>query len=197
MFLVDGSYSRKIRKLPIIQSFITKTIEAFDIGSDAVQVGLVQYSDSAKPEFFLNTYSSKDEMLSHVRKLRQRGGTVLKTGEALKYVLKYIFNKYSGSRHEEGVPQFLVLITGGKLNEDVKQTSDALSRAGIKTLAIGFENAIMQQLQEVTLDANLVFDMKDLRSVPEVQQKVLFSLSTLNKPTQTSGLSISPTIKGK
>ncbi|XP_032879519.1 collagen alpha-3(VI) chain-like isoform X2 [Amblyraja radiata] len=195
VFLVDGSYSRKRRKLPIIQSFITKTIEAFDIGSDAVQVGLVQYSDRAKPEFFLNTYSSKDEMLSHVRKLRQRGGTVLKTGEALKYVLKYIFNKYSGSRHEEGVPQFLVLITGGKLNDDVKQISDALSRAGIKTLAIGFENATMQQLQEVTLDANLVFDMKDLRSVPEVQQKVLLSLSTLNKPTQTSGLPISPTIK--
>ncbi|XP_078260319.1 collagen alpha-3(VI) chain-like isoform X2 [Rhinoraja longicauda] len=188
VFLVDGSSNIRRRNLPIIRRFITKTIEAFDIGSEAVQVGLVQYSDIAKPEFFLNTYSSKEEMLSHVGKLRLRGGTVLKTEDALKYVLKYIFNKYSGSRCEEGVPQFLVLITGGLLRDDVSQTREALSQAGITTLAIGFENAIMQQLQEVTSDANLVYDMRDLRSVPEIQREVLMYLSTPNIPTQTSDL---------
>ncbi|XP_051899761.1 collagen alpha-3(VI) chain-like [Pristis pectinata] len=185
VFLIDGSYSSGRRNLPAIQNFITKTVEAFDIGTDAVQVGLVQYSDIPKSEFFLNTYSSKDEILSHVRQLRLRGGTVLKTGEALNYVLRYLFTKYSGSRQEEGVPQFLILITGGRSRDDVKQPSEALSRAGIKTLAVGFENAIKQQLQDISSDPSLVFNVKELRSLPEIQQEVLLPLSTLNSATQT------------
>ncbi|XP_072902888.1 collagen alpha-3(VI) chain-like isoform X1 [Hemitrygon akajei] len=195
VFLIDGSYKSGRRNLPAIQNFIIKTVGAFDIGSDAVQVGLVQYSDLSDSEFFLNTYSSKDEIISHVRKLSLRGGTVLKTGEALKYVLKYLFTKYSGSRQEEGVPQFLVLITGGKSRDDVKEASETLSQAGIKTLAIGFENAIRQQLQEVTLDPSLVFDMKDLRSLQAIEWDALFPSSTLNSVTQTSVLPISPTTK--
>ncbi|XP_072117599.1 collagen alpha-3(VI) chain-like isoform X2 [Mobula birostris] len=195
VFLIDGSYNSGRRILPAVQNFIIKTVDAFDIGSDAVQVGLVLYSDLSDSEFFLNTYSSKDDIISHVRRLTPRGGTVLKTGEALKYVLKYLFTKYSGSRHEEGVPQFLVLITGGRSRDDVKEASERLSRAGIKTLAIGFEDSKKQQLQEVSLDPSLALDMKDLRSLQEIKWDALFPSSTLNSVTQTSVLPISPTAK--
>ncbi|XP_062907881.1 collagen alpha-3(VI) chain isoform X3 [Mobula hypostoma] len=195
VFLIDGSFSSGRRILPAVQNFIIKTVDAFDIGSDAVQVGLVLYSDLSDSEFFLNTYSTKDEIISHVRRLRPRGGTVLKTGEALKYVLKYLFTKYSGSRHEEGVPQFLVLITGGRSRDDVKEASETLSRAGIKTLAIGFEDSIKRQLREVSLDPSLALDMKDLRSLQEIEWDALFPSSTLNSVTQTSVLPISPTAK--
>ncbi|XP_072117600.1 collagen alpha-3(VI) chain-like isoform X3 [Mobula birostris] len=197
VFLIDGSYNSGRRILPAVQNFIIKTVDAFDIGSDAVQVGLVLYSDLSDSEFFLNTYSSKDDIISHVRRLTPRGGTVLKTGEALKYVLKYLFTKYSGSRHEEGVPQFLVLITGGRSRDDVKEASERLSRAGIKTLAIGFEDSKKQQLQEVSLDPSLALDMKDLRSLQEIKWDALFPSSTLNSVTQTSVLPISPTAKGE
>ncbi|XP_069790526.1 collagen alpha-3(VI) chain-like isoform X5 [Narcine bancroftii] len=195
VFLVDGSYSSGRKHLSAIKNFIKETVEALDIGSDATQVGLVQYSDISETVFFLNTYSSKDDILSQVRRLRLRGGTVLKTGEALNYVLKYLFTKYSGSRKEEGVPQFLVLITGGESRDDVKQPSDALSRAGVTTLAIGFENARKQQLKDISSDPSLVFEVKETHSIPKIEQDLLLPLSTLNGRTQTSELPISPTSK--
>ncbi|XP_069790518.1 collagen alpha-3(VI) chain-like isoform X2 [Narcine bancroftii] len=197
VFLVDGSYSSGRKHLSAIKNFIKETVEALDIGSDATQVGLVQYSDISETVFFLNTYSSKDDILSQVRRLRLRGGTVLKTGEALNYVLKYLFTKYSGSRKEEGVPQFLVLITGGESRDDVKQPSDALSRAGVTTLAIGFENARKQQLKDISSDPSLVFEVKETHSIPKIEQDLLLPLSTLNGRTQTSELPISPTSKVK
>ncbi|XP_067844316.1 uncharacterized protein [Heptranchias perlo] len=195
VFLIDGSFHVGSTNLPAIRDFITRIIEAFDIGSDRVQVGLVQYSNVAEPEFFLNTYSSKDELLSHIRRLRLKGGTVLKTGAALDYVLKYLFTKYSGSRKEEGVPQFLVLITGGKSRDDMKQPSDALLQAGVTTLAIGAQNAIKQQLQVVSSDPSLVFGVKEFRSLPEIQQEVLLPLSTLTGVRKTSELLTTPATK--
>uniref|UniRef100_UPI00398E8434 collagen alpha-3(VI) chain-like n=1 Tax=Pristiophorus japonicus TaxID=55135 RepID=UPI00398E8434 len=195
VFLIDGSYNVGRRNLDAIRDFITGIIEAFDIGSDGVRVGLVQYSDVAEVEFFLNTYSSKDELLSHLRRLRLRGGTVLKTGEALNYVLRYLFTKYSGSRQEEGVPQFLVLVTGGKSRDEMKQPLDALLQAGVTTLAIGTENAIKQQLQEVSMNPSLVFGVKEFRSLPEIQQEVLIPLSTLTGERKNSELPTTPITK--
>ncbi|XP_041056882.1 collagen alpha-3(VI) chain isoform X1 [Carcharodon carcharias] len=194
VFLIDGSYDVGRRNLAAIRDFITRIIMTFDIGSDGVRIGLVQYSDAAEPEFFLNTYSSKNEILSHVRRLRQRGGTILKTGEALNYVLEYFFTKYSGSRQEEGVPQFLVLITGGKLRDDMKQPSDALLQAGITTLAIGVKNEI-KQLQEVSSHPSLAFGVEELPSLSEIEQEVLLPLSTLTDVSKTYERPTAPTTK--
>ncbi|XP_078084812.1 collagen alpha-3(VI) chain-like isoform X2 [Mustelus asterias] len=194
VFLVDGSYNLGKRNLAAIRDFIARIITTFDIGSDKVQVGLVQYSDAAEPEFFLNTYASKNEILSHVRRLRQRGGTILQTGKALDFVLKYLFTKYSGSRQEEGVPQLLVLITGGKSRDDVKQPSNTLQQAGVITLVIGVENVI-KQLQEVSSDPSLAFGVKEFTSLPEIQQEVLLPLSTLNEVRKASERQTTPTTK--
>ncbi|XP_048390035.1 collagen alpha-3(VI) chain isoform X1 [Stegostoma tigrinum] len=194
VFLIDGSYHTGRRNFADVRDFIATIITAFDIGSDQVQVGLAQYSDAANSEFFLNTYSSKNELVSHVRALRQRGGRTRKTGEALNYVLKYLFTKYSGSRHEEGVPQFLVLITSGKLTDDVRQPSDALLQAGVITLVIGADNMI-KQLQEVSSDPSLAFGVKEFRFLPEIQHKVLLSLSTLTGMRKASELPTVQTIK--
>ncbi|XP_048455106.1 collagen alpha-3(VI) chain-like isoform X2 [Rhincodon typus] len=194
VFLIDGSYNTGRRNFADIRDFIATIITAFDIGNDRVQVGLAQYSDAANSEFFLNTYSSKNELLSHVRELRQRGGRTRKTGEALNYVLKYLFTKYSGSRHEEGVPQFLVLITSGKLTNGVRQPSDALLQAGVITLVIGAENMI-KQLQEVSSDPSLAFGVKEFRFLPEIQHKVLLPLSTLTGMRKASEPPTAQTIK--
>ncbi|XP_072336607.1 collagen alpha-3(VI) chain-like isoform X2 [Scyliorhinus torazame] len=192
VFLVDGSHNVGRRNLAAIRDFITRIVTAFDIGSDGVRIGLVQYSDVAEAEFFLNTYSSKNEVLSHVRRLTQRGGAVLKTGKALNYVLKYLFTKYSGSRQEEGVPQFLVLIAGGKSRDDVKLPSDALSQAGVTTLVIGVENVI-KQLQEVSSDPNLAFGVKEFSYLPDIQQEILLPLSTLTGVRKASERQTDPT----
>ncbi|XP_078407827.1 collagen alpha-1(XII) chain-like isoform X5 [Cetorhinus maximus] len=179
VFLIDGSDNVGNGNLPFVRDFLTSIIENFDIGSDRVQVGLVQYSNFAETEFYLNTYSSEDEILSHVEGLRLRGGMPLNTGAALDYVLRNHFTRSSGSRKEEGVPQLLVLITAGRSSDDIKPSTDALKQAAVIIFAIGARNADPAQLKEIAIDPSLVFRMQEFHSLPHIQEQVMTPLSTL------------------
>ncbi|GCB63158.1 hypothetical protein scyTo_0009626 [Scyliorhinus torazame] len=179
VFLIDGSDNVGSRNLPFVRDFLTSIIENFDIGSDRVQVGLIQYSNYAETEFYLNTYSSEDEILSHVEGLRLRGGTSLNTGAALDYVLQNHFTISSGSRKEEGIPQLLVLITAGRSSDDIKPSADALKQAAVIIFAIGARNANPAQLKEIAVDPSLVFSLQEFHSLPHIQEQLMTPLSTL------------------
>ncbi|XP_078407828.1 collagen alpha-1(XII) chain-like isoform X6 [Cetorhinus maximus] len=194
VFLIDGSDNVGNRNLPFVRDFLTSIIENLDIGSDRIQIGLVQYSNYAETEFYLNTYSSEDEILSHVEGLRLRGGTILNTGAALDSVLRYHFTRSAGSRKEEGVPQILVLITSGSSRDDVKPQADALRQAAMIIFSIGAKNANPAQMKEIAMDPDLVFNVQEFHSLPDIQEQVMTSLSTLavpvvthNKPTVIAG----------
>ncbi|XP_038644339.1 uncharacterized protein col6a3 isoform X2 [Scyliorhinus canicula] len=179
VFLIDGSDNVGSRNLPFVRDFLTSIIENFDIGSDRVQVGLIQYSNYAETEFYLNTYSSEDEIRSHVEGLRLRGGTSLNTGAALDYVLQNHFTISSGSRKEEGIPQLLVLITAGRSSDDIKPSADALKQAAVIIFAIGARNANPAQLKEIAVDPSLVFSLQEFHSLPHIQEQLMTPLSTL------------------
>ncbi|XP_051887469.1 collagen alpha-3(VI) chain-like isoform X2 [Pristis pectinata] len=183
VFLIDGSNNVGSTNVMFVRDFLTSIIENLDIGRSRVQVGLVQYSNYAETEFYLNTYSSEDELLSHVKGLRLRGGTSLNTGAALDYVLRYHFTQSAGSRKEEGVPQILVLITGGRSGGYVRQLEDALKRAAVLTFVIAAKNTDPLQLQEMSIDPGLIFKVQEFSSLPDVQEQLMISLSTLAAPT--------------
>ncbi|XP_042192151.1 collagen alpha-3(VI) chain [Callorhinchus milii] len=195
VFLVDGSLNFGHKNFASIRGFVARIIGAQDIGSDRVRVGLVQYSDDAEAEFYLNTYSTKAQLLSKIKQLRPKGGRTLKTGAALDYVSRYLFTKSAGGRREEGVPQFLVHVAGGSSIDDTKQSSDALLRAGVMTLAVGVGNADQQRLSEIASDPSLGFYVKEFQSLPDIEQKVLLPLSTLTGFKVVSELPTVPSIK--
>ncbi|GCC33131.1 hypothetical protein chiPu_0011599 [Chiloscyllium punctatum] len=187
VFLIDGSDNVGKRNVPFVRDFLTSIIENLDIDSDKVQVGLVQYSNFAETEFYLNTYSSEDEILSHVEGLRLRGRNTLNTGAALDYVLRNHFTRSSGSRKEEGVPQLLVLITAGRSSDDFKLPADALKQAAVIIFAIGTKDADPAQLKEIAIDPSLVFSIQEFSSLPNIQEQLMTPLSTLaasRVPTQ-------------
>uniref|UniRef100_A0A4W3J1J8 VWFA domain-containing protein n=1 Tax=Callorhinchus milii TaxID=7868 RepID=A0A4W3J1J8_CALMI len=171
VFLVDGTLNFGHKNFAAIRGFVARIIGAQDIGSDRVRVGLVQYSDDAEAEFYLNTYSTKAQLLSKIKQLRPKGGRTLKTGAALDNVSRYLFTKSAGGRREEGVPQFLVHVAGGSSIDDTKQSSDALLRAGVMTLAVGVGNADQQRLSEIALDPSLGFYVKEFRSLPDIESE--------------------------
>ncbi|XP_055493643.1 uncharacterized protein col6a3 isoform X2 [Leucoraja erinacea] len=183
MFLIDGSNNVGNTNHQFIRDFLTSIIENLDIGRDSVQVGLVQYSNYAETEFYLNTYSSEDELLSHVKGLRLRGGTSLNTGAALNYVLQYHLTASAGSRKEEGVPQVLVVITAGRSRDDIRRPADALKRANVLGVVITAKNADPVELQEMLIDPGLVFSVQEFSSLPDVQEQLMISLTTLAAPT--------------
>uniref|UniRef100_UPI00398E6A12 uncharacterized protein col6a3 n=1 Tax=Pristiophorus japonicus TaxID=55135 RepID=UPI00398E6A12 len=185
VFLIDGSDNVGNTNFPLVRDFLTSIIENLNIGSNKVQVGLVQYSNYAETEFYLNTYSSEDEILSHVKGLRLRGGTTLNTGEALDSILQYHFTRSAGSRKEEGVPQILILVTSGRSRDDVKTSADALKRAAVMIFAIGAKNADPVQIKEITTNPGLIFSVQEFHSLPDIQEQVMISLTTLAAPTVT------------
>ncbi|XP_018415447.1 PREDICTED: collagen alpha-3(VI) chain [Nanorana parkeri] len=181
MFLIDGSSDLGGPSFSAIRELIIKIVNRLEIGSDLVQVGLAQYGRDVKPEFYLNSFGAKKEVLAHLKKMKILNTTPLNTGAALSYVQKNFLIASAGSRVDEGIPQLIVLITGGQSRDDIVQPSLALKRAGILTFAIGSKNADEAELQEIAFDSTLVFQPAEFKQVPlqVILPQVLTPLKTL------------------
>uniref|UniRef100_A0A4W3JCI9 VWFA domain-containing protein n=1 Tax=Callorhinchus milii TaxID=7868 RepID=A0A4W3JCI9_CALMI len=155
VFLFDGTSS--VGKSN--RDFILKIINKLNIDPDAVRVGLVQYSDNPRTEFNLSTYQTKTQVQRHLRNLKPKGGQDLNTGAALDYVFRNHFNSSAGSRKEQGIPQILVLLTGGRSIDDFRQAASALKQDSIMTFAIGSKNADQAELDEIAFEPSLVFNV--------------------------------------
>lgn len=159
---------------------ITRVVDKLDVGLDRVRVSVVQYSDDANVEFFLNEHSTKSEVRQAVGRLRSRGGNLLNTGRAMEWVSRNVFQRSAGSRVEEGVPQFLILVTGGKSTDDVSQQANQLKRNQVAPLAIGSRNADMEELRLISLKPELVYSVESFRQLSRVDPQLLRSVETIS-----------------
>ncbi|KAM4697336.1 collagen alpha-3(VI) chain [Rhinophrynus dorsalis] len=166
VFLVDGSTDLGGSSFTAIRDFIIKIVNRLEIGADIIQIGLAQYSQDAKAEFYLNTYSTKKDIIAHLKKMKIMNGAPLNTGTALNFVQRNFFTASAGSRAGEGVTQILVLITGGQSRDDIVQPSRDLKRAGILTFAVGAKTADAAELGEIAFESSLVFQPSDFKQVP-------------------------------
>lgn len=181
MFLIDGSSDIGGPSFSAIRELIVKIVNRLEIGLDLIRVGLAQYGRDVKLEFNLNTYGAKKDVIAHLKKMKILNNTPLNTGAALSYVQNNIFTTSAGSRLDEGIPQLLVLITGGQSRDDIVQPSLALKRAGILTFTIGSKNADEAELKEIAFDSSLVFQPAEFKQVPlqVLLPQVLTPLKTL------------------
>lgn len=156
VFLVDGSDASR-NGLPAIREFIRRMVE--DIDDEAVRVAVVQYSDDATAYFNLNTHKTKGAIVYAVRSLRHKGGRSRNTGAALQFVQDHIFTASSGSRHLEGVPQILLLLTGGSSSDDVSQPASNLKQTGVLSFAIGMKNAKQEELENIASTPKFLYNL--------------------------------------
>ncbi|KAM6178449.1 collagen alpha-3(VI) chain [Rhynchocyon petersi] len=177
VFLIDGSQTAG-PEFQYIRTLIERLVESLDVGFDTTRVAVIQFSEDPKVEFLLNAHSSKDEVQNAVRRLRPKGGRQINIGGALEYVSKNIFKRPLGSRIEEGVPQFLVLISSGKSDDEVVDSASELKQSGVAPFTIA-RNADPEELVKISLSPEYVFSISTFRELPSLEQKLLNPINTL------------------
>ncbi|KAM4835908.1 collagen alpha-3(VI) chain [Thomomys bottae] len=177
VFLIDGSQSAS-SEFQYIRTLIERMVNYLDVGFDTTRVAVIQFGEDPKMEFPLNAHSSKDEVLSAVRRLRPQGGSQVNVGSALAYVLKNIFRRPLGSRVEEGVPQFLVLLSSRPSDDEVEDSAVELKQFGVAPFAIA-RHTNQEELAKISLSPEYVFSVSTFRELPTLEQKLLTPITTL------------------
>ncbi|XP_049336161.1 collagen alpha-1(XIV) chain isoform X2 [Astyanax mexicanus] len=173
VFLVDGSWSIGDDNFKKIIHFLYSTTGALDlINPEGTQVGIVQFSDDARTEFKLNSYSDKESLLDAVQRITYKGGNT-KTGQAIKHVKENIFTQEAGSRR--GIPRVLVVLTDGRSQDDVNQISKDMQTEGFIIFAIGFADADYGELVNIASKPSErhVFFVDDLDAVKKIEEQLI------------------------
>uniref|UniRef100_A0A8C4IMF4 Collagen alpha-1(XIV) chain n=1 Tax=Dicentrarchus labrax TaxID=13489 RepID=A0A8C4IMF4_DICLA len=173
VFLVDGSWSIGDENFLKIIRFLYSTTGALDrIGPDGTQVAIAQFSDDARTEFKLNSYSDKQRLLDAINKISYKGGNT-KTGRAIQHVKENIFTTEGGVRR--GIPNVLVVLTDGRSQDDVNKVSKEMQMEGYIVFAIGFADADYGELVSIASKPSdrHVFFVDDLDAFKKIEEKLV------------------------
>ncbi len=172
VFLIDGSDEMRPNERQILD-FVREFVKQIQIGPSKVQIALTQYSTDPSTDFLLNTYSMKNDVLSHLNNVKLKGGSTLNTGVALEYVKNSVFTASSGSRAPQGVPQILILFSGRKSEDDVLGAVSRLKNVGIVLYSVGVNNADMLEMEQIADSLSAKFSIKEITDYPLVREQLL------------------------
>ncbi|XP_029315181.1 LOW QUALITY PROTEIN: collagen alpha-3(VI) chain-like [Cottoperca gobio] len=178
VFLLDGSDGTRTG-FPAMQDFVQRVVEKLRVDDNQDRVSVVQYSRDPAVNFYLNTYTTKGEILDTVRGLRHKGGRPLNTGAALQYLRDNVFTASAGSRRLEGVPQVLILLSGGRSFDSVDAPASALKQLGVLTFAIGTRSSDSRELEKISNDPNYVLSVSEFTDLPSIQQQLQSSVEAV------------------
>ena len=162
-----------------MRDFVQRMVEKLNVGVNKDRVSVVQYGRDQEVHFYLNTYTTKDDVLDTVRGLKHRGGRPLNTGAALQYVRDNVFTPSSGSRRLEGVPQILILLNGGRSFDSVDAPASALKELGVSIFGIGTRSSDSRELQKISSEPSYAVSVSDFSDLPSVQLELLSSVETV------------------
>uniref|UniRef100_A0A3Q3IUK5 Collagen, type VI, alpha 3 n=1 Tax=Monopterus albus TaxID=43700 RepID=A0A3Q3IUK5_MONAL len=179
VFLVDGSNYIGSANLPYVRDFIINVINQVDVRPDRVQIGLLQFAEHPRVEFYLNSYNNRQDVVNKISQLRLTGGSVLNTGAAMNYALSTMFEPSAGSRKRQGVHQVLVLITGGPAQDEVKTVADTLALQNILTFTVSSGQADEELLKTVAFVEDLAYHEARFSNLPAVAEIIMPKLITV------------------
>lgn len=196
VFLLDGSDANR-NGFTSMRDFVQRVVETLSVDDGKDRVSVVQYSGDPTVQFYLNTYSTKGQILDTVRGLRHKGGRFPNTGAALRYLRDNVFTASAGSRRLERVPQVLIVLSGGPSSDSVDAPATDLKQLGVLIFAIGSRGSDSRELQTLAHDRSAALSVPDFADLPSVQKKLESSVEdvvlqvTPETPT-APGMSTSP-----
>lgn len=190
VFLIDGSYDSG-NGFEDIRRFVEKIVGSLNIGENRDQVAVVQYSRDATVNFYLNSYSSKNDLLNSIGTMRHKLGRPLNIGKALEFVRENVFAATVGGRRAETVPQYLYVFSGGRSGDDVRGPAQSLKENGIKTFSIGTRNADTLEMQTISFTPAHYFYVTNFNNLQSIHPSVEATLRGAQETTEF------PTVIGK
>lgn len=192
VFLLDGSDATR-NSFPSMLEFVERMVEKMNVSDRRDRVSVVQFSRDPKAHFYLNTYKSKQDILDAVKGLSHKGGRPVNTGAALQFVKDNVFTASSGSRRAEGVPQLLILLSGGRSFDNVETPASSLKELGVLIFGIGSRSSDSRELQSISHDPSYALSVSDFAELPRVQQQLF---TNMNK-VLVEGMPTTTTVLGK
>lgn len=173
---MDGSDNTR-NGFSAIQNFLYKVIERLNIGANKDRVAVVQFSNVALANFFLNSFMRKEDVLTAVRRLSHKGGRPLKTGAALKYVKENVFTAASGSRYTANVPQILVVLSSAPSSDSVDLPVASLKESSVTILTIGTKNSDHDEMEKISHAPSYTLSISEMAELTSIQEQVVAAIT--------------------
>lgn len=178
VFLLDGSDNTR-NVFGAIRDFLYNVIGKLNVGPNNDRVAVIQFSNVAVANFYLNSFLLKEDVLTSVRRLTHKGGRPLNTGEALNYVKDNVFTTSSGSRKSTNIPQMLVVLSGGRSNDNVDVPATALKESGVFVLGIGTKDSESKELEMISHDPRSTFSISEFTELPNIQEQLISAIGEM------------------
>lgn len=183
VFLLDSS-DGTLQGFANIKDFVQSIVTDLNINPNMDRVAAVQYSSTTEIEFNLNRFSTLSEVLGGLKGLKHKGGHPPNIGAALQYVTSNVFTPGTGSRLLEGVPQILIILSGGRAGDDPRSAANSLRDTGVMAIAIGASDANFQELQSIAHMPNFALAVSDYEALPAAKENVFSLIREASKPVQ-------------
>lgn len=179
VFLVDGSNYVGRDNLPYVRDFMINIVNQLKIGPEDVQIGLMQFAEQPRIEFYLNTYNNNQDVVDKISQLRLTGGSMANAGTAMNYALNNMFQPSAGSRQAQGAVQVLVLITGSPLQEDTVKETDNLGDKDILTYVVSTGQADEEEMRKISFSPELAYHKQSFSELPALADDIMTNLITV------------------
>ncbi|CCD69321.2 VWFA domain-containing protein [Caenorhabditis elegans] len=148
------------------KNWTIKIVRDLPIHEDAVRVGLVQYSESAKTEFNLSKYSERNDIIAHMETLTFMQVEDTRTGVALNKADEEIFDFNGGARLK--ATRLIIIFTDGLSMDKPSKAAKALRRKGVKIYTISVNSiGFIPEMLGIVGDADNVFGPNDEERIEE------------------------------
>ncbi|XP_019719267.1 collagen alpha-6(VI) chain isoform X3 [Hippocampus comes] len=155
--LVDGGLSQA--EFQQVRSLLIRLTNQLTFGLSAHRLGVAEYGQDTKVEFRLNTHQTNEETSAAIRRFRLRKlqpNEPRNLGAALEYARSNFFTSQAGSRADQGVRQFLVVLSGKDSDDDVDKQSRLLKAQGVKVVGLSL-GASIPQMRVVASSPSIVY----------------------------------------
>lgn len=172
VFAIDSSSSISSTEFSKQMSFVKNLVRQYNVGSNETQFSVVSFASSIHPEFNLNKYQSKTQVLGAISSITHHFGST-HTGEALDFIANNSFTSANGGR--SGVDKWVVVLTDGASTRPTKTiaAADRLHKMGIEVISIGVgSGANKAELEAIATDPQHVYRVDDFNGLQALMTNI-------------------------